>query len=125
PSFFIYHAPSPTEIYTLSLHDALPIYNLFALSRQLRDSTRLDLLIWPEAAVPEYFVNRPEWDTAIAQRVRATGTPLVAGGLDAVIHPDQSYDYYNAAFFYDSTGDRSAYPVYRKHYLVPIVERVP
>src|SRR2546422_4202926 len=42
--------------------------NLFALSRQLRDRTRLDLLIWPEAAVPEYFVNRPEWDTAIAQR---------------------------------------------------------
>ena len=99
--------------------------NLFALSRQLRDSTRLDLLIWPEAAVPDYFVNRPEWDPAIAQRVRATRTPLVAGGLDVVIYPDQSYDSYNAAFFYDSTGDRTAYPVYRKHYLVPIVERVP
>src|SRR5205085_10688902 len=25
PSFF-YHAPSPTHLYTLSLHDALPIY---------------------------------------------------------------------------------------------------
>src|SRR5256886_16705202 len=58
-------------------------------------------------------------------RSRATSTPLVAGGLDVVIYPDQSYDSYNAAFFYDSTGDRTAYPVYRKHYLVPIVERVP
>src|SRR2546430_11799080 len=47
-------------------------------------------------------------------RSRATSTPLVAGGLDVVIYPDQSYDSYNAAFFYDSTGDRTAYPVYRK-----------
>src|SRR5207249_8373498 len=25
--FFLFNAPSPTEIYTLSLHDALPIYH--------------------------------------------------------------------------------------------------
>jgi len=99
--------------------------HLFALSQRLEDSTHIDLLVWPEAAVPDYFVNRPDWDPAIAQRVRATRTPLVTGGLDAVIYPDRSYDSYNAAFFYDSTGDRTAYPIYRKHYLVPIVERVP
>src|SRR2546423_7609744 len=61
----------------------------------------------------------------IGRRAREARTPLLTGGLDAVMYPDGSYDYYNAAFFYDSTGDRSAYPVYRKHYLVPIVERVP
>src|SRR2546430_17338392 len=33
--------------------------------------------------------------------------------------------YYNAAFFYDSTGQWRPYPVYGKHYLVPVVERVP
>src|SRR5690606_42085725 len=26
PSFFFFHDPSPTELYTLSLHDALPIF---------------------------------------------------------------------------------------------------
>jgi len=31
--------------------------------------------------------------------------------------------YYNAAFFYDSTGQWRPYPVYGKHYLVPVVER--
>jgi len=99
--------------------------NLFALSRRLEDSSRFDLLIWPEAAVPDYFVNRPDWDPAIAQHARTSGTPLLTGGVDAVFYPGGAYDYYNAAFFYDSTGNRSVYPVYHKRYLVPIVERVP
>jgi len=93
---------------------------LFALSRRLEGGTRLDLLAWPEAAIPDYFVDRPEWDPAIARFARETGTPILAGGLDAEL-----YDYYNAAFFYDTTGTRAPYAVYRKHYLVPIVERVP
>src|SRR5205823_2556071 len=50
-----------------------------------------------------------------------TRTPILAGGLHAVT-PDA---YYNAAFFYDSSGQWRAYPVYGKHYLVPVVERVP
>ena len=98
---------------------------LFALSRQIEDRTHVDLLIWPEAAVPDYFVNRPDWDPAIGQRAREARAPILAGGLDADRYSDGSYDSYNAAFFYDATGDRSAYPVYHKHYLVPIVERVP
>ena len=98
---------------------------LFALSRRLEDSTHLDLLLWPEAAIPDYFVNRPDWDSVIAQRVRETRTPLLTGGLDVEFRTRESYDYYNAAFFYDSTGSRGPYPVYHKRYLVPIVERVP
>ncbi len=35
------------------------------------------------------------------------------------------WDYFNAAFFFDSTGERAPYPVYHKYYLVPVVERVP
>ncbi len=98
---------------------------LLALSERLRAAARLDLLIWPEAAVPGYFIDHPEWDAAVARRARETGTPILTGGLDAAFHDDRSYDYYNAAFFYDATGDRRPYPVYHKHYLVPIVERVP
>src|SRR5437899_1207882 len=47
--------------------------------------------------------------------------PILTGGIHAV-----SADvYYNAAFFYDSAGQWRLYPVYGKHYLVPVVERVP
>jgi apolipoprotein N-acyltransferase len=98
---------------------------LFGLSRRLEDGTRLDLLLWPEAAIPDYFVNRPDWDPAIAGRVQETHTPLLTGGVDVEFHARGSYDYYNAAFFYDSAGQRGPYPVYHKRYLVPIVERVP
>jgi apolipoprotein N-acyltransferase len=99
--------------------------SLLELSRRLEDTTRLDLLIWPEAAVPDYFAKRPDWDPLIGQHARETATPLLTGGLDAEFHGDGSYDIFNAAFFYDATGDRHAYPVYHKRYLVPIVERVP
>src|SRR5947209_8013680 len=74
---------------------------------------------------PSDFIDHPEWDAAVARRARETRTALLTGGLDATFHDDRSYDYYNAAFFYDATGDRRPYLVYHKHYLVPIVERVP
>src|SRR5437764_15478806 len=35
-SFFFFNTPATTEIYTLSLHDALPIYPNGAVLRQLR-----------------------------------------------------------------------------------------
>ncbi len=98
---------------------------LLDMSRRLEARGRLDLLVWPEAAIPGYFVDHPQWDAAVAQLARETRTPLLTGGLDAEFHADRSYDYFNAAFFYDSTGNRRVYPVYDKHYLVPIVERVP
>src|SRR2546422_8377590 len=65
---------------------------LFAFSRRLEDSTHLDLLLWPEAAIPDYFVNRPDWDSAIAQRVRETRTPLLTGGLDVEFRTRESYE---------------------------------
>src|SRR5438046_4785923 len=34
-SFFFFTAPAPTEIYTLSLHDALPIFRPARLGRQV------------------------------------------------------------------------------------------
>ncbi|HVH10950.1 MAG TPA: apolipoprotein N-acyltransferase, partial [Gemmatimonadales bacterium] len=94
---------------------------LVDMSRALRARTRLDLLLWPEAAVPGWLAEMPGWDAQIAALARTTGTPILTGTLYA-----ESRDvYYNAAFFYDSTGRWRPYPIYAKHYLVPVVERVP
>src|SRR5699024_12443779 len=38
-SFFFFHGPAPTEIYTLSLHDALPIYG-FGSDREFSELPR-------------------------------------------------------------------------------------
>src|SRR6185436_4206840 len=36
-----------------------------------------------------------------------------------------TYDYYNAAFLFDSSGRRDAQPAYHKRFLEPMVKRVP
>jgi apolipoprotein N-acyltransferase len=83
------------------------------------------LVAWPEAATDGFFVNHPQWVTWIGDTARATGIPILVGGLDAQFYPNGTYDTYNAAFFFDTTGSDARWPSYRKHYLVPIVERVP
>jgi apolipoprotein N-acyltransferase len=105
---------------------------LFSLSRRLLAQTpRPQLLVWPEAAVPGFFLDHPQWDAAISAFVRESHIPLLTGGLNA--EPEggggggtpRTYRIFNAAFFFDSTGDRTRYPIYAKHYLVPVTERVP
>jgi apolipoprotein N-acyltransferase len=101
------------------------VARLIALSRRLERQGRLDLLVWPEAAIPGYFVDHPQWDSSVAQLARNDRVPILTGGLDVEFHDRRSYDYFNAAFFYDSAGNRGSAPAYHKHYLVPVVERVP
>jgi len=99
---------------------------LLGLSTDLMARTpRPQLLVWPEAAIPGYFLDHPQWDSAIATFTRARRTPILAGGLNAERDPRGGYFIYNAAFFYDATGSREGYLIYAKHYLVPVTERVP
>src|SRR5207249_11555377 len=52
-SFFFFNAPSPSEIYTLSLHDALPI------CRQQRPLLRDDTAPASRLVANESFCNNP------------------------------------------------------------------
>src|SRR5207244_3247826 len=76
------------------------VAKLVDLSRQLESGGRLDLLVWPEAAVPGSVAETPAWDAQLAALARDARTPILTGGLHAVTREA----YYNAAFFYDSTG---------------------
>ena len=98
---------------------------LLSLSRDARAVTRPDLIIWPEAALPDYLIQRHDWQDSIARFVAAGRTPLLTGGVHAEFREGGGYDTFNAAFFFDSLGRWQPYPVYEKHYLVPVVERVP
>ena len=102
-------------------HADTVVAKLLTMSRALESRGPLDLLVWPEAAIPGWLAEMPGWDSLFAALAREGHTPIFTGGIHAV-----SADvYYNAAFFYDSTGQWRPYPVYGKHYLVPVVERVP
>jgi apolipoprotein N-acyltransferase len=102
------------------------IGDLLRLSREALDSAHVGLVAWPEAAVPDYFPD-PPIEQRIGALAREYRTPFLVGGLDYRRYgPGQNdYDYWNAAFLFDSTGSRAGQPVYHKHYLVPITERVP
>jgi apolipoprotein N-acyltransferase len=101
------------------------IAKLVDLSQGLVAREHVDLLVWPEAAIPGYLAQTPAWDSVVGGFARAHHVPIFTGGLYDEVHPDRSYEYFNAAFYVDTSGRWHPYPVYEKHYLVPIVERVP
>ncbi len=89
----------------------------------LRTAGDIELVIWPETALPLFFGRDPEWTAWAAQLARENHVALLMGALDVELEPDGDLEYYNAALFIDAAGSLAG--VYRKHYLVPIVERVP
>jgi apolipoprotein N-acyltransferase len=105
--------------------DSTLVLQLLRMTAQAESLPGVRLVAWPEAAVPVFFVDHPSWEAWIADSARRSRLPILAGGLDAEPNPDGTWDYYNAAFLFDSTGTDRAFPVYRKTYLVPITERVP
>ncbi len=101
------------------------VATLLALSRDARAAARPDLVVWPEAALPYFLSQRPDWQRAISRFTSDGRTPLLTGGLHVVFDTDGTRQDFNAAFFFDSLGRWNPYPVYEKHYLVPVVELVP
>ncbi len=99
------------------------VAKLVALSRALEARGRVALLVWPEAAIPGYL--QPSWEASIAGLARENRTAILTGGIYGEPHPDGSYDYFNAAFYFDTSGSWRRHPIYEKHFLVPVVERVP
>ncbi|MEP7088356.1 MAG: apolipoprotein N-acyltransferase, partial [Gemmatimonadota bacterium] len=83
------------------------------------------LILWPEASLPGFISDHPEWSSAMRRMAAMSHTPILFGTLDLVWHGPGDYDYYNAAMLVDSAGVLNAQEPYRKSYLVPIVERVP
>jgi len=83
----------------------------------------VSLVVWPETALPTYPAAAPGWSDWASGLAREYDVGLLYGLVDIQWHPDRTFDYYNAALYVDSRGEPAG--VYRKHYLVPVIERVP
>ena len=97
---------------------------LISLSRTATTGLRPGLVVWPEAAVPGYFVEHPDWQARIGAFAAERRIPVLTGVVHVQFH-DKGYTAYNAALMFDTLGQWRPYGVYEKHYLVPVVERVP
>ncbi len=92
-------------------------------------SAQIDLVVWPETAVPGYLPHDAELDAFVRQLVRETATPLLVGAMEIggqfdVADP-QPWDWilYNSTFLYDAGGEIAE--AYRKQHLVPFGEYLP
>ncbi|HEY6223973.1 MAG TPA: apolipoprotein N-acyltransferase [Gemmatimonadales bacterium] len=97
---------------------------LVGLSRTATAGVRPGLVVWPEAAVPGLFVEHPEWQSRIETFAVERRIPVLTGIVHVQFH-DRGYTLYNAALLIDTLGQWRPHGVYEKHYLVPVVERVP
>ena len=93
-------------------------HRTLSLAQRAIHESEPDLVVWPETMVQA---------TLIAAVAQATRVPQAVGSLDLewIDVAEDRYEYYNAAFVFDSLGRNGSQPVYHKRYLVPVTERVP
>jgi len=101
------------------------VAKLAAMTRAEVARSSPDLVVWPEAALDRFVWQYPEWLDSLRSAVALHPTPMVVGFMDSSDPRKTPFDYYNAALLTDPRGNVSPQPPYRKHFLVPIVERVP
>jgi apolipoprotein N-acyltransferase len=90
----------------------------------------VELIVWPESAVPGYLRYEPEMRASVTELAAAVGIPIYAGTVDADTLSgragvrERDYQILNAAYLI--RPDRGIVPErYAKRRLVPVAERVP
>jgi len=91
---------------------------LTTLSAQAANTQKLDLIIWPEAAVPFYLSRSPSWDNWLTTQMRSWQTPVIFGGIKYL----DSGKSQNGLFLENGEPTRQ---FVGKHHLVPFGEYVP
>ena len=115
----------PEEAKLTTTDPTLHVAKLVAMTRDEVARTSPDLVVWPEAALDRFLWQYPAWSDSLRSAVALHPTPMIVGFMDSGDPQQVPFAYYNAALLTDPRGNISPQPPYRKHYLVPIVERVP
>jgi apolipoprotein N-acyltransferase len=115
----------PEEAKLTTADPTLHVARLVAMTRAEVARSSPDLVVWPEAALDRFLWQYPAWADSLRSAVAEHPTPMVIGFMDSSNPMIQPFAYYNAALLTDPRGFISPQPPYRKHFLVPIVERVP
>jgi apolipoprotein N-acyltransferase len=91
------------------------------LTEEVAHLRGLDLVIWPETAVPDFVRNSPE-SYDMVSRLAMLGTPLLVGTMDFTAS-GSGIKYYNSSILFDTNGNEIG--KYNKQHLVPFGEYVP
>jgi apolipoprotein N-acyltransferase len=101
------------------------VESLYALTKRsvAADTLRLDLVVWPETALPFYVRLEPLKLRNLLDTAREIGTPILAGYPDARLNSAGDISTHNAAGLVLPKGAISGQ--YEKMHLVPFGERIP
>ncbi len=99
------------------------IQTLFSLSDSAAQKTDLDLLVWPETAVPAYIRYRSWVKNDIQDYIIKNNVSLITGVPDFLKLGENEYEFYNSTFFL--TPDNQQIESYNKIKLVPFGEKIP
>jgi apolipoprotein N-acyltransferase len=95
---------------------------LDTLTELVTHASDLDLIIWPETALPDFVRFSPR-SAALVQRFAEKGVPLLAGSMDLEWLEGGRRNYYNASMLFDPRGELIG--TYRKQHLVLFGEYIP
>jgi apolipoprotein N-acyltransferase len=117
----------PEEVKLTTENPTAHVGKLVAMTRAEVARTTPDLVVWPEAALDRFLWQYPAWLDSLRSAVAEHPTPMIVGFMDSSDPQSRTtpFSYYNAALLTGPRGYISPQPPYRKHFLVPIVERVP
>ena len=104
-----------------------PAYQISTIEKYLKlskseQANRPDLMVWPETAMPFYFVKHIPLTKMVLQGIQSNATDTLIGS-PAYTQEGQRVQYYNRAFLVRSDGVVS--DSYDKAHLVPFGEYVP
>lgn len=94
----------------------------FELSRKAVGE-KVELLIWPETATPEYILQKPLYRNLMKSFVDSIGTPVLTGTPYYKTVGPGEYIFFNSAVYFKPGLDE--YDVYSKIHLVPVSEKIP
>ncbi len=116
--------PNIPEVGNWELADPELIYErLEELTDFAGHTLDLDLIIWPETAVPDCLRYSPRSADLIRRMVTKTNVPLLAGSMDTVWRSDGEPNVYNASMLFNTRGE--LLDTYYKQHLVLFGEYIP
>lgn len=92
------------------------------LTRQAQTDPRLELIIWPETALPDDVRNSEE-SYELVWKLSTNGAAILTGSLDIVLPDSGRPRYFNSAFLFDEGGRIAG--EYDKRHLVAFGEFIP
>jgi apolipoprotein N-acyltransferase len=116
--------PNIPEVGNWELADPELIYErLETLTDLAIRSPGLDLVIWPETALPDFVRFSPRSAGLVEQFASAAGVPLLTGSMDVLWQTDAPPLYYNASILFNPRGELLG--SYYKQHLVLFGEYIP